>query len=362
MKKYLLSIAALLLGLLAHSQEADDLGKYAEISIIPRVDLSPAWYTDEVEFTLGSSSLYTLFEGSASEHFSWTVVNHWFDGNSFLGRDADPFVLFKTLGYSDSNNFIDMLYADLKFGGWTFTLGKQCITTGGHEYDDWDWLVHGNIASPLWRDLACYQWGGKVAWTTPSENTTFSLQMVSSPFGERPFASGLFTYSLQWSGDYGWYSPLWSVSAFAKEAAETSSAPRDYSFVVSLGNKFTFGDWTVSLDWSNVAGLNYYYTDFLKGCIFHGQVDMSPSDRWEFSLRGNYVFSKQPDYSSSVMPQTYTQVNYWNIGPIVHFYPLRDSKDLRLHASALLGCIQGQPISALELSIGVLYNLNFRLW
>ena len=41
MKKYLLSIAALLLGLLAHSQEADDLGNYAEVSIIPRLDVNP---------------------------------------------------------------------------------------------------------------------------------------------------------------------------------------------------------------------------------------------------------------------------------------------------------------------------------
>ena len=38
MKKYLLSIAALLLGLLAHSQEADDLGNYAEVSVIARLD------------------------------------------------------------------------------------------------------------------------------------------------------------------------------------------------------------------------------------------------------------------------------------------------------------------------------------
>ena len=99
MKKYLLSIAALLLGLLAHSQEADDLGNnYAEVSIIPRLDLNPAWYTEGFEFTLGSSSLYTLFEGSASEHFSWTVVNHWFNGNSFLGPDADAWDLFKALG------------------------------------------------------------------------------------------------------------------------------------------------------------------------------------------------------------------------------------------------------------------------
>ena len=361
MKKYLLSIAALLLGLLAHSQEADELGNYAEFSVIPRLDLNPAWYTDGFEFTLGNSSLYTLFEGSASEHFSWTLANHWFSGNSFLGPNADAWEMFRGLGYSDSNNFIDMLYADLKFGGWTFSLGKQCITTGGHEYDDWDWEVHTNMASPLWNDLACYQWGGTVAWTTPSEMTTFSLQMVSSPFGERPFASGLFTYSFQWSGEYGWYSPLWSVSAFARHAAETSSARRDYSFLVSLGNQFTFGDWTISLDWSNIAGLDYYYEDFLKGNIFHGLVSFAPSDRWDFSLRGNFVHvnNKKFTHDYDVLGP---QVSYWDLGAVAHFYPLRDSKDLRLHASAKVGSIFREAPSAFELSVGILYNLTFRLW
>ena len=355
MKKYLLSIAALLLCSFAHSQEADDPGNYAEVSIIPRLDVNPL-FGAEPEFTLGNSSLYTLFEGSASEHFSWTVAAHWISWSAPAEFREETSALYQGLGYSDSNNLFDFLKADLSFGGWTFTLGKDCITTGGHEYDDWDWEVHSNLASPLWNDLACYQWGGKVAWTTPSEMTTFSLQMTSSPFGERPFSSGLWCYSFQWSGDYDWFAPLWSVSAFGKEAPEYASAPRDYSFVVSLGNTFSFGDWTFTLDWSNVAGLNYYYTDFLKGNIFHGQVNLTPSDRWQYSLRGNYVHLGKNDALAG------SNISYWNAGAAVHFYPLRDSKDLRLHASAMVGGVAKEAPSAFELSVGILYNLNFRLW
>ena len=107
MKKYLLSIAALLLGLLAHSQEADELGNYAELSVVARLDANP-YFGNEPEFTLGNSSIYTLFTGSASEHFSWALQNHWFSGNSFLGPEADPFDQFKGLGYSDNTNFLDL--------------------------------------------------------------------------------------------------------------------------------------------------------------------------------------------------------------------------------------------------------------
>ena len=343
MKKYLLSIAALLLGLLAHSQEADDLGNYAEVSIIPRLDLNPSWTSSPKEFgfDLGNSSLYTLIEGSASEHFSWTIANHWFALGGAVLPGYDVFELFKALGYSDTVNWIDFCKADLSFGSWTFTLGKDCITTGGHEYDDWDWEVHPLLASPLWNELSPYQWGGKVAWTTPSELTTFSLQMTTSPFGERPFGSGLWTYSAQWSGDYDWYSPLWSVSALGVDKGE-------YNWLITLGNQLLLDDWTVTLDWSNTCGMNEEYSALLGGQTLHGRVDYAPSERWDLSLRSNYVITPKSIYES----------NWWNAGAIFEFYPLRDSQDLRLHALAAYDSL----LEGFSLGFGILYNLNFRLW
>ena len=340
MKKYLLSIAALLLGLLAHSQEADDPGNYAEVSIIPRLDLNPVFGNDP-ELTLGNSSLYLLFEGSASEHFSWTLASHLMGGShfrSFLQESAD---LYRAIGYSDGVNVFDLAYADLNFGSWTFTLGKDCITAGGHEYDDYDWLVHPQLASPLWNDLACYQWGGKITYTTPSELSSFSLQMTTSPFGERPFASGLWTWSAQWGGEFDWFAPLWSVSVFG-------TAPKEYAWLVSLGNQFLLGDWTLTLDWSNTAGMTYEYDNFLKGSTLHGRLSYAPSERWDFSLRGNYIFA----------PKNSGMENWWNVGAVAEFWPLPGSQDLRLHA---LAGYNGQT-GNFELCAGILYYLNFKLW
>ena len=356
MKKYLLSIAALLLGLLAHSQEADDLGNYAEVSIVSRLDLNPV-FGDEPEFTLGNSSIYTLFTGSASEHFSWTLQNHWFSGYSFLGPYADPFEQFKGLGYSDATNFLDMAYVDLTFGGWTFTLGKQCITTDGHEYDDDDWDIYTGLATPLWNDLACYQWGGAVAFTTPSETTTFSLQMVTSPFGERPFSSGLYAYSFQWIGDYDWFLPTWSVSALSREAPEHSSAPRDYDLLVSLGNAFVFGDWDISLDWSNTGGIREVDYGLRKGHTFHGRAGYTPSERWYFALQGNYVTADMSDLTINATHGD-NMWNWWNAGAIAEFVPIRDSDALRLHAYAAYDSL----MEAFSFKVGVRYNLTLNLW
>ncbi|MCR5351303.1 MAG: hypothetical protein K6E35_02255 [Bacteroidales bacterium] len=340
MKKYLLSIAALLLGLLAHSQEADDLGNYAEVSIIPRLDVVSVFGNDP-EFNLGNSSLYTLFEGSASEHFSWTVSAHLLGSSSFKDFFEESADLYRNLGYSWESTALDLAYVDLTFGSWTFNLGKNCIATGGHEYDDYDWMVHPQLASPLWNDLCCYQWGGKVSYTTPSELSSFSLQMTTSPFGEHPFGSGLWTYSAQWSGEYDWYSPLWSASALG-------TAPGEYAWLFSLGNQFSFGDWTVTLDWTNTAGMNENYDDFMKGSTFHGRVGYTPSERWDVSLRGNYI----------ITPQDIAQRNWWNLGAVAEFYPLQDSQDLRIHAIAAYDSLLG----GFQLCAGVLYNLSFKLW
>ena len=366
MKKYLLSIAALLLGLLAHSQEADDLGNYAELSVVARLDLNPV-FGSEPEFTLGNSSIYTYFTGSASEHFSWTLQNHWFSGYSFLGEDADPFEQFKGLGYSNTTNFIDMAYVDLSFGGWTFTLGKQCITTDGHEYDADDWDVYTGLATPLWNDLACYQWGGTVAYTTPSEMSTFSLQMTTSPFGERPFGSGLWSWSAQWIGQYDWFLPTWRFSVLGREGNPYGSTPRDYDFLVSLGNAFDFDDWSICLDWSNTAGVGYEHnlvvldrlTTFeyapssyglLKGSTFHGRVDYAPSERWNLALQGNYIY--RPEDVKEWIP------SWWNAGAIAEFFPLRDSDALRLHAYVAYDSL----LEAFSFNVGARYDLTFNLW
>ncbi|MBQ9659939.1 MAG: hypothetical protein IJV37_01560 [Bacteroidales bacterium] len=344
MKKYLLSTAALLLGLLAYSQEADDLGNHAEITIIPRLDLginAVKGSPDESGFNLGNSSLYTLFEGSASEHFSWTLANHWFQGEHFLGSNADPFALFKGLGHSDTTNWIDFMKVDLTFGSWTFTLGKDSMSTGGFEYEPWDWDVHPVTASPLWNDLSPYQWGAKVAWTTPSELTTLSLQMTTSPFGERPFGSGLWTGSFQWRGEYDWYAPIWSVSLIG-------TAPRQNAWLVSLGNQFLLGDWTLTLDWSNTSGINEDYNGFLHGCNFHGVVEYAPSERFDLSVRGNYAIN----YDHDLAP------NWFKAGAVFQFYPLRESQDLRVHALAQYNSL----MQGLEATIGITYNFRIKLW
>ncbi len=337
MKKTVLSVAALLLGFLAYSQEADNLGRHAEVSVIPRLDLNPVYgfESSELGFDLGNSSLYTLFEGSLSEHFSWTVANHWLQYDS-----EDCLWPYKSLGRSDSTNWLDYFKADFSFSGWTITLGKDMVSTGGFEYDDWDWDIYPAFSTPFAYGFSCYQWGGKLAYTTPSEKSTFSAQMTTSPYGERPFASGLWTYSAMWRGEYGAFSNIWSVSAIGNEAHK-------YDYLFYLGQRVSLDSFTLTLDWSNNYGSDDVFV-LGKGGTFAATLAYGFSDRLNLSAKGSYSASHDREMYA----------DHWTAGCILEYFPLADSQDLRLHALLAYNSLG----SGATLSLGARWNFSFRLF
>ena len=338
MKKLLLSVAALLPGLLAYSQEADDLGKYAEVTLIPRLDINPTLSTGDsgLGFNHGNSSIYTLFEGSLSEHFSWTIANHWLQAG---GDYAWP---YRDLGRSDTTNWLDYFVADLSFGSWTFSLGKNMVATGGFEYEDWDWDLHTDFSSPLADGLACYQWGGSVSWATPSENTELTLQMTTSPYGEHPFASGLWTYSFQWRGEYDWFSLIASASALEYER-------KDFDWLFAVGMNFDFTDeLALTLDWNNSCGFDEDSWRLASGSTVQAKLSYVLSDKFDLALRGWYAFA----------PEGSPVGSDWTAGAVFQYYPLEDSDDLRLHAYLAYNSLLSQA----TLSIGARYNLRFKLF
>ena len=360
MKKTLLSIAATLLSFLAFSQEAE-LGNHAELTFTPRLDLNPTYNSgDGWGFNHGNSSIYTLFEGSASEHFSWTVANLW------LASGGDYAWPYKGLTYSDTTNWLNYFKADLNFGNWTFTLGKDMISTGGFEFEDWDWDVHPIAASPFWNDFSAYQWGAMAAYTNNAENTTFSAQITTSPFGERPFASKLYSYSLQWRGEYGWFSNIWSVSGIESNddddltiGAGTVAGNKRINWLFYLGQRAYFGDFYATLDWSNSPGyvndLKVPYSDELfsfGGNNFQLGLTYAPADSWNVSLKANYT-NNWNKYKPVL--QDFSGLSI--VAGIFEYYPFTDDT-LRLHAVLAYSPV----MEGCTFSIGARYNFSLKLW
>ena len=253
MKKLLLLFAALLPCFLAHSQEAEGNGAYAEFQVIPRFEFNPYFTPGQTGdgssgYSFGNSSIYTLVEGAFSDNVSFTLSNHWLS--------TDLAGLYTSTFYSNACNWLDILTFDFSLGNWTFTVGKDCIATAGFEYDAWDvdtdYLTVEDktlMASYLWSGLPSYQWGGKVAYGI-GEHTSLALQMTTSPFGERPFASGLYCYSGKWDGNYGPFSNMWSASAVQRPDG-------GFEWLVALTQRVELGDFTAGLDWYNVADVDF---------------------------------------------------------------------------------------------------------
>ena len=341
-------VASLLPCFLVSAQEADNAGRSVELSVIPRLDLNPTFSPGgSAGFTLGNTSLYSLFEGNITENLSFSVANHWAAFDQLEDVFEPTKALYRNTLYSYDTNWLDWAYLTYSFGQFDVTLGKDMITTGGLEFDDYDFEVHPSLVSSYWHALACYQWGAKLGFTTPSESDAISFQVTTSPFGERPFASKLFNYSLEWRGEHGILETIWSATALGTE-------PGEFQPVFSLGQRLNFDSFSVGLDAFSVIGDEdeEENTVLHKGITLMPSILWSPSDKFDILAKGGYE-----NYALDTVEDV--TVKQWWAGIACHWYPLKDSRDLRVHAVAAYRpgneFVAPAPVS---LTVGLLYNIS----
>ncbi len=324
MKKYLVVCAAALLLLPCFpllSQEADEPGPGVEFTLIPRLDLS----YEANELALGNSSLYSLFEGNITDNLSFSLANHW---TSLYLEDRS--LVFDT----SWSSLVDWAYLSYDMGNFSVSIGKDCLFSEGMEGDKYDWEVHPLLASSLWYNFGMYQYGFSAAWHNSSENTTLAVQMVTSPYGD-PFSSGLYSYGVQWKGEYGPLSNIWSVSCM-----DTGDG---FYPLVSLGQAFSISDsFTLTVDYSNA--LCDEEAILVKGHSGYGELSWTPSESLCIAVRGGYEYTGQALFKDAL--SGYTAGGFVNWSPV---------ENLQLHAAAGYSNLLG-GFSALA---GVMYNLCF---
>ena len=335
MKKILVVCAALstLLCSPLLAQEADDAGTGVGFSIIPRLDLSPEFTDGKGEFTLGNSSIYTLFEGNITDNLSFSVSNHWASlwGTDPFGQETKD-LYNHTLWHSDTVNWLDWAYLSYELGPWTFTLGKNVMLTGGTEYDQYDWDRHPALASSFWNNFAGYQWGGRVGFEF-LEGNTLNLEVATSPYGERPFSSGLYAFSAGWNGTIGPWQPLWSFSAIQK-------GDDKYEPLLYLGNRLVSDKAQVDVDFSNRVGSGEFV--LAKGYSIHGTATWPVSEKLDVLATVAYEKINDLDEGAKIG------------GAAIHWYPFGEDKSLRVHAF----CAYNSLAKTATICLGAVYNLN----
>ncbi len=310
---FLLSLT--LTAALLHSQEAETASTGADFTIIPRLDMGAVFPKENTYFSMGNTSLYSLFEGNFTERLSFSVSNHWLTGFQPPVGDFDftpTKDLYKYLGHSDWTNWLDWAYIRYDADSWFATVGKDLMYLGGMESDEYDYDVHPALASSLWNNMSSYQWQVAAGWQ--NETTSLSVQVSTSPYGERPFGSGIYNFGAKWAGEYGNFSNIWTFTMVGKGDGE-------YYPLACLGQKLELGDVTMSMDlWNAVVSEDEL---LLKGASAYLSALWAPEENVEILVRGGYEHASDKAFRDDF--------NALRGGMAVHWYPL---ENLRLHVSA----------------------------
>ena len=223
----------------------------------------------------------------------------------------------KDATFFDATDWITVNY---QLKNWTLSGGKQVVGIGGFEYDGAPIDLY--FCSEYWNNIACYQYGASLAWDTESKNDRLMFQFCESPFRRNALNTEndeMFAYNMMWIGSHGFYSSLYSLNFI-------EYLPGQFINYIVLGNRFNFGDFRLDLDFMNraVSVKELFGKDFSIMC----ELKWSPMNSLDIFAKVTHdrnVSENTGDWC--VAPGT----DITRLGGGLEFYPIKDSKALRLH-------------------------------
>lgn len=404
MKRLIVLItAATLCGLAASAQEVSfarevspdpeqGSGKASvEVNATARFDVNPYFPLQKgvgkFDLNFSNTSIYTFIDGEFGKGWSYSISNHWLGVDwSKLSPEDKLTPLYTNSLHSDNTNWLD--WATLTYtletenaGAWDFTVGKDFMAYALTEYDANDVDCHYDLSSKFWNENSAYQWGASIGWAAPNECSSLKLQVTSSPYSTHPFQDGKISAILKYTEERDWWTGMFSFGT-----AGCYDTPHGYSLDLgegeddpalhfngkwwnsfATGQKFEMGDVTLSIDgmvrsrgWRNPmlcylanAKIEYYNEDTQVAVFAKGGID-------------NYfaLYDLKGDGDKKGM-------NMGFVGVGLHWFPLTDSEDLRVHAVLSNANHFGEvadfdglmSFDMLSLNVGITYNLALhRFW
>lgn len=212
----------------------------------------------------------------------------------------------------------DWAYIDYQFTpNFSMAGGKQVVLIGGYEYDAAPIDIF--FASMFWNYIACYQFGASGSYLTDNQKHKFTFQVCNSPYQE--MGESCYAYNLYWQGSMGVYSTLWSTNLIEYKRGH-------FAHFISLGNRLSLGALQLQLDVMNRATSRSDY--FFDNYSLIGEAKYFVTPKVALEVKGG---------RDKYRPLPDTSVRYDNkfLGAGVEVFPLKDSRDLRLHAMWHIG-------------------------
>ena len=339
MKRLFVLFAFLLVSCAVFAQD-DEPQSEGTLLIVPRLDLDPSYSGGEWSFDLGSTSLYTLFEGNLTRNLSFSVSNHWF---AFCSDIEDAADLYRNTCRSDAANWVDWANLTLKMGNFFISAGKDYMRIANFEIEEYDYNSHWQMNSLLWNYFQVYQWGGLFGWKNPDETLTVSLQMTTDPWMRRPFeSSDLRTYAYT-------FNTFFEGDALSLMGSVTHSG--SWGWIGALGAKVALSD-AISL------GTDINVTEFLRS----GSLSLEAALSEKVDLVGKLGY-EQLGVDFVDLEDVSAGQRFFG-GLLCNWYPLNDSRDLRVHFMAAPSVTNYGSIkwNGLYLSAGATCFFEFKLF
>ena len=295
-----LGIVCLTIGSAAYAQEVDSTAPVQKSSWGDATDYIPEISLDmRGGFRAGSEyesgrfigeDLNIDINGQISPNFSYSF-NHRI-ASSYYG-EASGF---------DATNWLTLTY---EVGDFAVTAGKDALLVGSFEYDAYDLDTYYEMNSPFYNDFDCWQWGVSGAWY-PAEDQEVLLQIANSPYSYGD--PELFSFAAGWRGAWDWYESYWTANLWMAGGAGLVKG-------INLGNRFCFGNFTLDLDL--MGRFNEAY----------GGYDIILAPSYKFGEWGR-IFAK-----GGLEPSGFSDDFHVFFGGGFEYFPLKENKDIRLHAA-----------------------------
>ena len=361
MKRLTVLFAAILCCSLAYSQEAESEANTsgADFTIIPRLDANPIFANSSSENEsafLYVPMLYTLFEGSIGDYFTFSVCNHWYS--------ADAAELYKYPFSCMSMTWTDWANLSLNIGNWTLTGGKNFIFVGTYEEDAYDFDSYYDLNTMFWNMFVATQWGGSIAYNLPTEaddDAFVAFQLSTSPFQDRLSRNPLKTYTLYLRDQFGPYSLLASAHCLQSDM-------EDNIWMLALGQQLSVNDFTFTVDYMNRymasnrqasgRGRGFFGQEMsLDATVQYDILDnlkIGIKGGWEFCHGQNDIFGLGREWidTGSNLPYGIVPEKDYLFGGI--FAEWRPIENLRIHATAAVN----NYTDYFSLTAGVMYYFN----
>lgn len=253
--------------------------------------------------------LNIILEGEINEKFSYNYRQR-------LIIDSKP-------EYQSFFNATDWLYLSYKINNnFSISGGKQVVAIGGFEYDAAP--IDAYLWSKFWNNVTCYQIGGRVSYKTTDDKHTIGFQITNSPFSTQTLQD-IYSYSLIWYGNFNGFNSIYSLNRIEVEKGH-------YINYITLGNKFSISNLSLEIDLMD--RFSDHQNDLLADYSVISNLKYAVNSKINLLVKAGYDVNKAQEPTALFVYDRYVEpgTEHFFYGTGVEYFPISNSKDVRLHA------------------------------